>query len=86
LELGSTAALGLEHLDRHLKCLQIEVEFIIDKVLPTIVLKTKCRKFKSRETFSKFLQFQFDQLLQKIRRVSELRLLQLAKLANSLSR
>jgi hypothetical protein len=83
LGLGSTAAIDLEHLDRHLKCLQIEAEFTIDKALPTIVQKTKCHRFKSREIFSKSLQFLFDQLPRKICRVLEPRLLQLAKLANN---
>jgi len=69
LELDSTAAIDLEHLDRHLKYLRIEVEFTIDKALQTIVPKTKCLRFKSRETFSKSLQFLSDQLLQKIRKV-----------------
>lgn len=87
LVVDSTAAIDLGHQDKHLKCLQIEqVEFTIDKALPTIVLKTKCHRFKSREMFSKFLQFLFDQLLQKILKVSETRLLQLVKLVNNLSR
>jgi hypothetical protein len=84
--LGSIVAQDQEPLDKHLKCSQIEAEFTIDKALPMIVQKIKCHRFKSRETFSKSLQFPSDQLLQKICRVSEPRLLQLAKLANNPSR
>ena len=62
-------AQDLEHLDSQHKCSQTEEEFTIDKALPMIVPKIKCHRFKSKETFSKFLQFLSDLLPLKICRV-----------------